>query len=58
MITGAGLLLDSADQELDTNVKPRENIVTHNCTVVYISQCLSWNKCKENCQSMGATSYR
>lgn len=23
-----------------------------------MSQCLSWNKCKTNCQSMGASSYR
>lgn len=49
---------DSADQELDTVSKERENIITYNCTVVYMSQCLSWNKCKQNCESMGATSYR
>lgn len=49
---------DSADQELDTFAKERESIITYNCTVVYMSQCLSWNKCKQNCESMGATSYR
>lgn len=51
-------LTDSADQELDTSLKERESIITYNCTVVYMSQCLSWNKCKQNCESMGATSYR
>lgn len=49
---------DSTDQELDATIKERENIITYNCTVAYMSQCLSWNKCKTNCQSMGATSYR
>lgn len=29
-----------------------------NCTVAYMSQCMSWNKCKSSCQSMGASSYR
>lgn len=33
-------------------------IVTYNCTVAFMSQCLSWNKCKANCRSMGASSYR
>lgn len=41
----------------DTSIK-REDIVTFNCTVVYMTQCLSSNKCKQNCESMGATSYR
>lgn len=49
---------ESADSTLDTSLKSREEIVTHNCTVVYMSQCLSSNKCKQNCESMGATSYR
>lgn len=49
---------ESTDQELDTTTKDRQHILTFNCTVVYMSQCLSWNKCKTNCQSMGATSYR
>jgi len=29
-----------------------------NCTVTYMSQCMSWNKCKASCTSMGASSYR
>jgi len=35
-----------------------ENLVTVNCTVAYIAQCMSWNKCKASCTSMGASSYR
>ncbi|XP_042901896.1 twisted gastrulation protein homolog 1 isoform X1 [Parasteatoda tepidariorum] len=29
-----------------------------NCTVAFMSQCMSWNKCKNACSSMGASSYR
>ncbi|CAL1261974.1 unnamed protein product [Larinioides sclopetarius] len=29
-----------------------------NCTVAYMSQCMPWNKCKDSCCSMGASSYR
>ncbi|GIY76100.1 protein twisted gastrulation [Caerostris extrusa] len=29
-----------------------------NCTVAYMSQCMPWNKCKDSCTSMGASSYR
>lgn len=50
--------IDSTDQDLDASFKERESIITYNCTVAFMSQCLSWNKCKTNCQSMGATSYR
>ena len=32
--------------------------VTVNCSVAYMAQCMSWNKCKASCTSMGATSYR
>ncbi|XP_045130193.1 twisted gastrulation protein homolog 1-B-like isoform X2 [Portunus trituberculatus] len=32
--------------------------VTMNCTVMYMSQCMSGNKCKETCRSTGATAYR
>ncbi|XP_076059894.1 protein twisted gastrulation-like [Oratosquilla oratoria] len=35
-----------------------EQQVTVNCTVAFLSQCMSWNKCKEACGSMGAQSYR
>lgn len=36
----------------------KPNFITLNCTVAFMSQCLSWIKCKEQCQSMGANSYR
>uniref|UniRef100_A0A0A9YJJ3 Protein twisted gastrulation n=1 Tax=Lygus hesperus TaxID=30085 RepID=A0A0A9YJJ3_LYGHE len=39
-------------------VDPIKDTVTLNCTVAYMSQCMSWNKCKGSCQSMGAASYR
>lgn len=29
-----------------------------NCTVVYMADCMSTNKCKSSCASMGASSYR
>lgn len=46
-------------QELDAPTELKEYITgTINCTVVFMKQCLSWNKCKANCQSMGAMSYR
>ncbi|GFU56033.1 protein twisted gastrulation [Nephila pilipes] len=32
--------------------------VSVNCTVAYMSQCMPWNKCKDACCSMGASSYR
>merc|ERR1711983_553422 len=35
-----------------------ESKVTVNCSVAYMAQCMSWNKCKASCTSMGATSYR
>lgn len=38
------------------SLKP--NVMTVNCTVAYMSQCTSWNKCKVQCQSMGAASFR
>ncbi|KAJ9575625.1 hypothetical protein L9F63_007559, partial [Diploptera punctata] len=44
----------SAEQE----VAPMKDIITLNCTVVYMSQCMSWNKCKQSCRSTGAVSYR
>jgi hypothetical protein len=40
---------DGVDQEEDVQV---------NCTVAYMSQCMSWNKCKSSCRSMGASAYR
>ncbi|KAK8722843.1 hypothetical protein OTU49_012081 [Cherax quadricarinatus] len=32
--------------------------VTVNCTVLYMSQCVSGSKCKDTCRSMGAAAYR
>merc|ERR1712024_331414 len=32
-----------------------EGKVTVNCSVAYMAQCMSWNKCKASCRSMGAT---
>ncbi|KAK3919824.1 Protein twisted gastrulation [Frankliniella fusca] len=42
----------------EQEVVPRKDVATLNCTVAYMSQCMSWNKCKEACQSTGASSYR
>lgn len=36
----------------------KPNVMTVNCTVAFMSECSSWNKCRASCQSMGATSYR
>lgn len=49
-------LSESIDTESKHPQKP--NTVTVNCTVAYMAQCSSWNKCKASCQSMGATSFR
>jgi len=46
-------ILDTVEELLDTGHK-----VTVNCSVAYMSQCMSWNKCKTSCRSMGASSYR
>merc|ERR1712178_433185 len=35
-----------------------EDKVTVNCSVAYMAQYMSWNKCKASCTSMGASSYR
>ncbi|XP_015186374.1 PREDICTED: twisted gastrulation protein homolog 1-A-like isoform X1 [Polistes dominula] len=46
-------------QTADEVVHPlKPNIMTVNCTVVFMAQCNSWNKCRASCQSMGANSYR
>ncbi|XP_016965166.1 protein twisted gastrulation [Drosophila biarmipes] len=29
-----------------------------NCTVLYLDQCTSWNRCRQTCLKTGATSYR
>lgn len=47
--------LQSMEQELEP---VKHNVITLNCTVAYMSQCMSCNKCRVNCQSMGSTSFR
>lgn len=55
----ADLTLSEPKQELDAPSEVKEfSTGIANCTVVFMKQCLSWNKCKANCQSMGAKSYR
>lgn len=49
------LHMQSVEQEV-APVKP--NITSLNCTVAFMSQCMSWTKCRSSCQSMGASSYR
>lgn len=49
---------EKPDLGLNSPIKVETGLIQVNCTVAYISQCLSWNKCKENCESMGANSYR
>ncbi|CAL4146747.1 unnamed protein product, partial [Meganyctiphanes norvegica] len=43
---------------LDPSHPQNTELVTVNCTVLYMSQCMSSNKCKETCKSMGAAAYR
>lgn len=50
------VVVDAA--KLQQSTLPNDSIVTVNCTVAYIAQCMSWNKCKASCTSMGASSYR
>lgn len=35
-----------------------DQILNVNCTIAFLSQCMAFNKCKENCQMMGASAYR
>ncbi|KAF4519133.1 hypothetical protein B566_EDAN007406 [Ephemera danica] len=51
------------DKEIkyETHVTEQEvnkDKVTLNCTVAFQTQCMSWNKCRDTCISMGASSYR
>lgn len=48
---------ESAKTEGSDGIDVEKDIAV-NCTVAYMSQCMSWNKCKSSCTSMGATSYR
>lgn len=50
------IVMDAAQAQQSTI--PDDSLVTVNCTVAYMAQCMSWNKCKASCTSMGASSYR
>lgn len=42
-------------QSSDPDAKP---LPVWNCTVAFMAECMSWAKCKNSCQSMGASSFR
>lgn len=39
-------------------VDPSKEVITVNCTVAYMSQCMPLNKCRNSCHSMGASFFR
>lgn len=42
----------------DTVTLSRNDLVTVNCTVAYLTQCMAEPKCETSCQTMGALAYR
>ncbi|XP_044758840.1 twisted gastrulation protein homolog 1-A-like isoform X2 [Coccinella septempunctata] len=42
----------------EQDVIPKTDILTLNCTVAFMSQCMSNAKCKSTCITMGASKYR
>ena len=48
----------SKQEEIQSVLPPNPTVVTLNCTVTYLRQCMAENKCETSCQSMGASSYR
>ncbi|XP_073835015.1 twisted gastrulation BMP signaling modulator crossveinless [Musca autumnalis] len=50
--------MENNDKNLDGASTERENMGVVNCTVIYLNQCTSWNKCRSSCLSTGASSYR
>ena len=48
----------SVSQQQETAVSPNPLLITLNCTVAYLRQCMAERKCEKSCQSMGASSYR
>lgn len=42
----------------ETDEDGEQSTAVRNCTVLYLDQCTSWNKCRQTCQKTGATSYR
>ncbi|XP_014361954.2 protein twisted gastrulation [Papilio machaon] len=47
--------LQSVEQEPEPVSR---DVVTFNCTVAYMSQCMSCDKCRASCRSMGSNSFR
>ncbi|XP_026763510.1 protein twisted gastrulation-like [Galleria mellonella] len=46
-------------QSIEQEPEPiSRDIITLNCTVAYLSQCMSSDKCRASCRSMGANSLR
>ncbi|XP_004933428.1 protein twisted gastrulation [Bombyx mori] len=46
-------------QSVEQDSEPvNTDMVTFNCTVAYMSQCMSCDKCRASCRSMGANSIR
>lgn len=46
------------DKNIEDGHEDRDNMMTMNCTVIYLDQCVSLNKCRQSCQTTGASSYR
>ena len=59
-IITAGIDLDDNMKYWDgeTVVDEDDNYNRVNCSVIYMTSCMSWNKCRQSCQSTGANSYR
>jgi hypothetical protein len=52
------VVVDSSSPGQQQSTVPDPGLVTVNCTVAYMGQCMSWNKCKASCTSMGSSAYR
>ncbi|KAH8349503.1 hypothetical protein KR084_000051 [Drosophila pseudotakahashii] len=50
-----GYTYDWSAVSFSTNGQPDSGL---NCTVLYLDQCTSWNRCRQTCLKTGATSYR
>ncbi|XP_064598850.1 twisted gastrulation protein homolog 1-like [Liolophura sinensis] len=46
------------DMDFSTNMEQTDSDTVLNCTVAFMSQCMSLRKCKDSCKSMGAARYR
>jgi len=55
---GVAMVDSSSTTAMPVTSKGEDGLVTVNCTVAYMGQCMSWNKCKASCTSMGSSSYR